>query len=203
MEQVKTASFYKRLKVQTMNLSEGHRLFVLYYIGIIVGTLIINLLDGECVDKIGIYGNYLTRDVNIIEHSIIDKGEFFTYCIRKYYVQVFVVLILNLSSKNKIINSIICFYKGFVMSVLICAATISYGSGGIILFVISIFPHYLLYVPMFIYTLYFGMNIKEYVRNKNYISGICKGCIVESVLVVGTSFLEVYINLPLLINMFT
>ena len=203
LEKVKTSNFIKRFKIQTMNLNEGHRLFALYFIGIITGTFLLNMFGENYVNKIGIYGKYLASDDNILEYVGLDKGDFFTYCIRKYYVQIIIILLLNLSSKNKIINSVICFYKGFTMSILICVATISYGSGGIVLFLISIFPHYFLYVPMFIYTIYFGINIRQYIKNNSYISGICKGCVIESLFVVGTAFFEVYLNLPLLINVFT
>lgn len=203
MEQAKASNYLKKIRIQAMNLSEGHRLFVLYFIGIIIGTFLINLFGGAYVDKIGIYGKYLANNDGGINSIDIDKGEFFSYCVKKYYVQVIAMLVLNCTSKQKIINGLICMYKGFGGSVLICASTISFGSGGIILYLISIFPHYLLYVPMFIYTLYFGMNLKQYFRNHNFISGIVKGCIVESILVVGTSFLEVYLNLPILVNVFS
>lgn len=201
MGQLKEESLLKRLRLQTMNLSEGHRLFILFFLGIIIGTLLINLFGRVYANNIGIYGNYLIDDENI--WSNIDKGAFFVYCSRKYFCQVIILVALNCTSKHKFINGIICLYKGFMISIIICTATISFGSGGIILFLLSVFPHYFIYVPMFVYTIYFGMNIRKYIKNHNYISGIFKGCLVESVFVVSTSFLEAYFNLPLIINVYT
>lgn len=202
MGNIKALSFFKKFKIQTMNFSEGHRLFALYLLGIIIGTLLMNIFGKYSASKIGIYGKYLTNDTNNIKYEVLNKGMFFIYCIKKYFIQIVIILMLNCTSKQKIINGTLCMYKGFVMSVLICSATIVYGSGGIILFLISVFPHYLIYVPMFIYSIYFGLNIKKYIKNKNYISGILKCCIIEGVMIIGTSFFEVYLNVPLIISMF-
>lgn len=203
MVQAKASDYFKKIRLQAVNLSEGHRLFVLFFIGIIIGTMLINVFGTGYVDKIGIYGRYLANGEVNFSGKYIDKGDFFTYCTRRYYVQVIVLLVLNCTSKKNLFNGLICLYKGFGVSILICASTISFGSGGILLFLISIFPHYLVYVPMFIYTLYYGMNFRRYLKNHNYISGIVKGFIIESLLVVSTSFLEVYVNLPLLIKVFS
>ena len=202
IEHIKASSFIKKVKMQAMNLNEGHRLFVLYFIGIFIGTLVINLLGDSYSDKIGIYGKYIASDENVLKYLGVDNSDFFLYCVRKYCAQILIIVILNCSSKRKYINSAICLYKGILLSVLICVATISYGAGGLLVFLISIFPHYLLYVPMFLYTMYLAININRYIRNKKCIKWLLKGCIIECILVTGTSFFEAYINLPILINVF-
>ena len=195
MLKTKIYNLFKKIKAQTMNISEGHRLFAFYCIGIAIGTFIMNIFGRTYADEIGIYGQYITTDIQYVNYEEFDKGAFFIFCIRKYTMQFLFILFLNFFINHKLINGLLCAYKGILSSILICSATIVYGAGGILIFCISIFPHYFLYVPMFVYSMYLTINIKKDVKNKKIINKIIKGCIIEAFLIVGTSFLEVYINL--------
>ena len=203
LEQIKVTNLKKRLRLQAINLKEGYRLLLLFFIGIIIGTLFINLFCRINIDKICVYGNYLIKDSAVLNKVSLDKGGFFAYCARKYIFQVIILIGLNCIFSSRLINGLLCIYKGCTISVLICIATVLLGGGGVLVFLISIFPHYLIYVPMFIFTLYFSMNFKDYIRNSNYICGIIKGCLIESMLIVMTAFFEAYMNLPLLIYVFS
>ena len=79
IEHIKASSFIKKVKMQAMNLNEGHRLFVLYFIGIFIGTLVINLLGDSYSDKIGIYGKYIASDENVLKYLGVDNSDFFLY----------------------------------------------------------------------------------------------------------------------------
>lgn len=187
-------------KKQTKNLNEGHRLFFLFLGGIIVGTLFVNILGANYARNISIYGNYLTDNTDNISIVAMKKNGFFFYCIKKYLFQVVVLVVINLTSKGRVFNSLICFYKGGVISVLVCAATISYGKGGILVFLISIFPHYIMYIPLFIYTINYGMYLKS--RRGVKKDFIIKSIGIECFFIFMTAFLEAYGNLPLINNMF-
>ena len=190
----------KRNKIQAMNIGDGHRLFVLFLIGIVAGTMLVNIFLNQYVDNICIYGEYLTDGFERVNLIALEKVEFFCFCFKKYLIQVLFIVIFNLSSKGKLFNGLVCLYKGGVIAVLICAATISYGSGGVLLFIASIFPHYFLYIPLYIYTFYLGMNLKNKFSDNKHIFTVLKSVGIEGVFIVGTAFLEAYVNLPIIIN---
>ena len=190
----------KKHKIQAMNIGDGHRLFVLFIMGIVVGTILINVFFSQYVDNICIYGQYLTGCFDRVYSIALEKSKFFVFCFKKYLVQVLFILILNLSSKGKLFNGLVCVYKGGIIAVLICAATITYGSGGVLLFIASIFPHYFLYIPLYIYTFYFGMNLKNIFKDSKYVVTILKAVGIEGIFIAGTAFLEAYVNLPIIIN---
>ena len=191
----------KGYKIQTLNIDEGHRLFVLFLLGIVAGTMIINLFGVSYADKICIYGEYLTDSFERLSIIAMEKGKFFAFCMKKYFIQVVIIVLLNLTSKGRIFNCLICLYKGCIISTLICAATISYGSGGLLLFMASVFPHYLIYIPLYIYTFYFVINLKNNVSTSKHILSLLKGAGVEGGLIVSTAFLEAYVNLPMIVNL--
>ena len=189
-----------RQKIQAMNIGEGHRLFVLFILGIVVGTILINVFFSQYVDNICIYGEYLTGGFDRVYSIALEKSKFFGFCFKKYLIQVLLILFLNLSSKGKLINGLVCVYKGGIIAVLICAATISYGSGGVLLFVASVFPHYFIYIPLYMYTFYLGMNIKNIIKDSKHVMAILKAVAIEGSFIAGTAFLEAYVNLPIIIN---
>lgn len=192
----------KGLKVQTMNVKESHRLFFFFLIGIIGGTLIFNFIGENLAGRIGIYSEYMVSEFNISSLTAFDKWDFFLYCTKEYIYQATMVIGLIAILKSKLINSILCVLKGCNIAFLVSSATISFGTGGLIIYIVTIFPHYFIYVPLFIFTLYFGSNIKVALNRKKYISGILKGIVIELGLIGGTAFLEAYVNLPLIINVF-
>ena len=192
----------KGLKIQTMNVNEGHRLFLFFMIGIVFGTAVMNLFSGLCAEEICVYSNYFIDGFSELDSSKIDKGNFFFYCFRKYLIQMLVIILINCTSKGLLFDCLICMYKGIVISLLVCAMTISYGSGGIVVYLMSVFPHYVLYVPLFIYSLYFGISNRRK-NNKGYAGNVIRRIIITVGLAFGTAFFEAFINYPLIINMFT
>ena len=193
----------KGLRIQTMKFKESHRLFFLFLIGIVGGTFLFNILGEELAGKIGIYSEYIISDFKISSIETLSKKDFFLFCMRKYSVQSFFIIFLIALIKGKGICGILCIIKGINISFLVGAATIAYGKGGLLIYIMSIFPHYFLYVPLFIFSIYFGSNVRQLIDNKRLVTGICKGCVVEFGLIFGTALLEAYGNLPIVISMFT
>ena len=194
---------FKGFKLQTMSVNEGHRLFLFFMLGIVLGTVVINLFSGLCAEEISVYGNYFVDSFSELDSSKIDKGDFFFYCFMKYLLQMLVIILVNCTSKGLLFDYLICLYKGIVISLLICTMTISFGSGGVVVYLMSVFPHYILYVPLFIFSLYFGISIRWNKNNKGFVGNVLKKTIITVGLVIGTAFFEVYINFPLIIKMFT
>lgn len=193
----------KGLRIQTMNFKESHRLFFMFLMGIIGGTLLFNMSGEALAGKIGIYSEYMINDFKISSIEKLNKKEFFLFCMTKYCYQSFFIIILIAILKGKSISRILCIIKGVNLSFLVGSATIAFGSGGLLIYIMSIFPHYFLYVPLFVFSIYFGNNIRELFNNRRSLNGICKGCIIQFGLIFGTAFFEAYGNLPIIISMFT
>lgn len=193
----------KGFRVQTMNFSESHRLFFLFIIGIVGGTFLFNMLGKDLAGKIGIYSEYMISDFNMTTIESIKPMDFFMFCIRKYCYQSFIIILLITLLKSKSISGILCIVKGINISFLVGSATISFGVGGILIYIMSIFPHYFFYVPLFIWSIYLANIIREIFNHKRSAKGILKACIIEFAFILGTSLFEAYGNLPIMISMFT
>lgn len=192
----------KTVNVQTMNMGMNHRLFFCFIVGILIGTVLLNFFAGAYADKMGIYSEYAMGDIGSLTTEGFSKWSFFTYCIRKYVIEIIIILIISCTSIWKVFDCIYCAYKGMAISILVSSATATYGAGGLLLYIMSIFPHYLVYVPLVIFTLYFGMKIKEKIKSDKLILLILKGIVIEGIIITMTSFLEAYVNYPFIREMF-
>lgn len=192
----------KTFDMQAMNIKRSHRLFLAFLAGIIAGTLMMNFLVGKYAGQIGIYSEYFIDGINNPDTMQFDKWSFSIFCIKKYALETAVLIALNCTNFGMIVNYAYCIYKGLAISILISSATLTYGTGGILLYVMSIFPHYFSYVPMIVFTLYFGIKIKENMKKERVAVSVLKGTAIEAALVVCTAFLEAYVNYPFVRSMF-
>lgn len=186
-----------KVDIQAMNLNMSHRLFLCFLGGIILGTLLLNLFMGAYASRLGVYSEYFRNGVDMYGDNV-NKSAFFTYCIKKYIGECLVIVFLNITPIGKIFNYIYCIYKGAVIAMLISSATLTYGAGGLLLYIISVFPHYLLYVPFFVAAMYVGIQVGEMTKEKKMGKFKIRAVVVLSGLAVGTSFLEAYANYPIL-----
>ena len=192
----------KTFDIQAMKIKRNHRLFIAFWGGIIAGTLMMNFLAGRYAGQIGIYSEYFIDGINSPDSMQFNKWSFNIFCIKKYALETVVLIALNCTNFGMIVNYAYCIYKGLAISILISSATLTYGTGGVLLYVMSIFPHYFSYVPMIVFTLYFGIKIKENIRNEGVAMSVLKGMAIEAALIVCTSFLEAYGNFPFVRSMF-
>ena len=193
----------KIFDIQAMNIKRNHRLFLVFFAGIIIGTLMMNFLAGKYAGQIGIYSEYFIDGINNPDAKNFDKWAFNLFCIKKYALEAVVLIALNCTGFGMFVNYGYCIYKGIAISILISSATLTYGTGGILLYLMSIFPHYFTYVPMVVFTLYFGIKIKENIKKKRVLVSVLKGLAIEAAFVVCTAFLEAYVNYPFVRSMFS
>lgn len=186
-----------KFNIQAMNLNVSHRLFLCFLGGIVIGTFLLNIFLGSYAGTLGVYSEYFVNGVNMYGDAV-DKSAFFVYCIKKYAGECIMVIFLNITPICTIFNQLYCMYKGIVMAMLISSATLTYGAGGLFLYIISVFPHYLLYVPFFVAMMYVGIQISEIIREKKMGKFRLRIVLVLMGLILGTAFLEAYANYPLL-----
>lgn len=186
-----------KVNLQAMNLNEGHRLFLFFLMGILLGTLLLNLFFRDYASKIGVYNEYFVNGVNMYATEV-NKTEFFIFCIKRYMGEFVIILLFNLTPIGMLFNRIYCIYRGVVIAMLISSATLTYGIGGIVIYILSIFPHYIMYVPFVIVSIYISTKVAEKIKEHKIRKIKLRVVIVIIALAIFTSLLEAYINYPIL-----
>lgn len=193
-----------------------YRFIVWFFLGIILGTFCMNIFCEYFYDKLGIYTTYFMENYGNI---VVDKKELFWYVVRDYGLEAFLIFLLSPTSVGSVFLNLFCGYKGVVIALLISSSVLKYGVGGVLIYILSIFPHYITYGIMLWIMLCFGNLINEKIKvfRKNRCMG---GGIWESikmffmevtegrkvllaiiwvlVLIVLTAFLEVYVNMGIM-----
>jgi len=199
---MKSKEKLKFTKLQMMNFNKYHRLFFTFLVGIVVGSFVFNLFFSGYAHKLGIYSEYYINNGDIYRETV-DKGSFFVYCIKKYIMEFIIVMLANITPFGMIFNYCYCAYMGCVVSVLISSATLTYGAGGLFIYIVSVFPHYILYIPYVVACIYVSLKTAEFIKEKNKTKLSLKALLVIILLAIGTAMLEVYVNYPILRAIFT
>lgn len=200
------------LTVDISNLIRKNLYIIIFILGLVMGTILINTLSKEYCSKLNITEEYY---INLIGDTIINKSDIFFNCIQKYFKEFFIILIFNCFYFGKLYNLLFTMYKGAGIGIVISVFVMKYGAGGVLVYLISIFPHYILYVPALIFVLMAGRNIRscvvenisqKYKYNADNINMYCIIKVVKRLVVymlIGflaamlISLLEAYINIPL------
>ncbi len=167
----------KKTRLRTVDLSnvkslyEHYRMLIWFFSGIILASFVINLFCTGFYDRLGIYSEYFTNRVKDIQ---IDNKGLFGYCIWQKIKEIALILLLSFTSFGKLFQNLYCAYKGAIISFLICASVLKYGIGGVLIYLISIFPHYITYVALIVLVLFMGVEINENMKSfrKNRYMGV-------------------------------
>ena len=184
----------KDIKLQTMNLKNEHRLFLYFLVGVILGTLMLNLYGRNGSNNISIYNEYLTDG---LVYSKVNKWSYSIYCFKSYICEFGILLLLNLTPFDKLFNRGYLIYKGLNVGIIISSTTLTYGCGGLLIYLLSIFPHYFIYVPFVIASLYVSMHLSKMIKERNNKKGY-KAVVLIIAMAFFTSMLEAYVNYPIL-----
>lgn len=190
---------FKDIKKQTINLKIKYRLFLCFLAGVFIGTFMFNLWGRNINNDISIYNKYLVDGLII---NRISKWDYCIYCLKKYLCEFGIILLLNLTPFDKLFNRIYLIFKGINIGMIISSTTLTYGCGGLLIYLLSIFPHYFIYIPFVIASLYVAMHMSKLIKEKSNKKGY-KAIIVIIVMALFTSLLEAYVNYPILSYLFT
>lgn len=200
----KPTSFGKQRYRYAGNRYEGGRLWLLFFAGIIAGTFFANLFFRDGYAEMGIYSEYFMDKFSLME---VKNKELFLYAFESRLKEILVVCLLSLTSFGALIPGAYLVYKGFCVGILVSIYVMQYGTGGIFLYLLSVFPHYLAYVPMAIMLVHVGFeihsDIKQFKSQKKYpdtkkMYAYGKVLIILLFLNVIASYLETFANLPLM-----
>ena len=180
----------KRASLHVINVGEfkqtyGKYYFLLwFYCGIIAGTFLINFFCENFYESLGVYSSFFL-DIN--KNISVPRASLFFYVIKKMAMEIGVLLVLINSKLKEISTRIFVCYKGVTVSLLVSAYVMKYGMSGIIIYLITIFPHFIPYIYMIIYILKMG-DKQNRLRN----------ILIVVILFFITAFVEAYINSGLL-----
>lgn len=211
-----------RGRIKTVNLNNVREIYVKYrfliwfFLGIILGTFCMNFFCDYFYDKLGIYSSYFMETYGNI---VVDKKSLFWYALRDYGLEILLIFILAPTSVGSVFLNVFCGYKGTVIAFLISSSVLKYGAGGVLIYALSIFPHYITYGIMIWLLLCFGNLINENMKlfRRNRCMG---GSIGESIKIFGreltegrklwrgiiwiaalwilTAFFEIYVNIGIM-----
>lgn len=189
-------------------------LLAVFIIGIVAGTLFINIFCGDEYDKFGIYSKYF---IEKFHESDVEKKELFLYSFWGRSKEIIFLLVLSFTSFGKIAAELFLAYKGLTVGILISVYVLQYGAGGLLLYGTSIFPHYIAYVLMIMMLVSFSKEIyhciqgyredtqvqlREAIRMilKAKLMPYLKCLFIIFILNVLASYLETFVNLGIMKN---
>lgn len=189
-----------------------YKYMILFFIGIIAGSLCMNIFCEYFYDKLGIYSTYFLENFKGIS---VDTSNLLAYTFKDLLKEVAITLLLSFMSFGGIYLKLYCTYKGITIGLLISASVLKYGFGGVLIYILSVFPHYITYGALIVVLIRSGEFIFEKMKNlrRNRMMGTGIG---ESIgvisrdiifkrdslimlavimgLIVMTAFLQVYVN---------
>lgn len=199
----------KKITKRKQGLSEHGKLMLLFLTGVILGTMIVNLFCKGEYDKFGIYSEYFIERFQAFE---VENKALFLYSFSGRMKEVCFLLLLSFTSLGIVAQKLYLLYKGMTIGILVSIYVLQYGTGGILLYMISIFPHYITYVLMILLMILFCEDITEtlkryqseglrktkdvvYMIVKTKLMTYLRCLLVLFVLNIITSYLETFINL--------
>lgn len=202
-------------RIMTISLSEyfKKRFFLAVFIlGLVAGTLIINTMSKVYYHKINVTQDYYMK---MISNVVVEKSDVLKNGIVEYYKEFVIILVLNCFFFGKAYNTIYLFFKGAGIGVVLSSYVMKYGIKGMMIYIMSIFPHYIIYVPAIVLTICAGISMRRVILDntdrtikydlKNvsltYITRLLRKFVMYLIILLIFAFLvsvvEAYINIPL------
>lgn len=126
----------------------------------------------------------------------LDKGLFFLYTLRIKCIFLLTIYLLSSTRFFEITKNAFLVYIGIGLGCYLTAAAVRFGILGILLILISIFPHYILYVPAFV--MLFMLCEEQHLQKRN-MNRYFHLAVIFIVVIIG-AVLESYVNSSLLIK---
>lgn len=152
----------------------------LFFLGLIVGTFVVNLLFRGTVELNQLW-NVDMLDLNGID--VLMKKEYFVYILMKRLKQFLILFILMEFIKKEFVMSGLSLGFGFTVSALISLETMRLGIQGVVLSFVYFFPHYIVYIgiiALFIFQIREETKKPMWMRLLIMIGFVLIGCFLES-----------------------
>lgn len=197
-------------KMRIAIFSSVKRMYLLYafFCGLIIGTLFLNLVTSNYYDEIGVFSKYFVDKFNAL---VINKSELFSYTFLSRLKEMALVFVFSFTVISAFYNSLYCLFLGFSTGIFISSLTVTSGIKGVWFYMLSIFPHYIIYVILILFVLSKSSQINQYIyhrntekimthtnNNKNMILNIVLIIFLIITICLIEALVEVYINIPIL-----
>lgn len=124
--------------------------------GIILGTLLLNLFYGNAGVENGLYSEYF---VYKFQNTMIKTKDLFYFSFCNHAKEILFLVLLSLTSFGIVTSELYLAYKGIGCAVLVSAYVLQYGIGGVLLYLLSVFPQVLPYTFFVILLAEFGKEL--------------------------------------------
>lgn len=206
---IKKVEFILKYKHYTHRLKPGTLIYILFLAGFIFGMIMPFIrLKQESGEEIFWLDNVLLY----LKYGEIQYGDLLFYVLKKRVLWMIVFILLGLSEKGKYILLGVVGVAGAFSGYYITEFVIAKGILGILLFITSIFPHYLCYGYSYVYYLIFSNQSSKKTNEINHMSQnkfrlrsiegkkIIKKITPIAVVIIGIA-LECYVN-PIFLKLF-
>lgn len=140
----------------------------LFLLGLVAGTVIINILNRGYYDKINITQEHYIKTISDV---IVNKRGMFVYLVSKYFKEFAIIIICNCFFFGKIYNIFYIFTKGVSISIVLSSYVLKYGVKGLLVFIVSIFPHYFVYILVIVLAICAGFSMRNNVLHNTNTAG--------------------------------
>lgn len=122
-----------------------------YVVGLFIGMLLMNFGKSIFLENAG----FLSEDTLYhMKYITVDRNALFCYLLLQRMGRVLIILILTTTYLGIVVCYASVLWYGVGTGTFLAAAVIRYGMKGILFVVVSMFPHYLLYIPAMAWLLY-------------------------------------------------
>ena len=177
----------------------------IFCVSLAVGILVMNIGKSILLENTGLFDEYTLYNM---KYMTVDSNALFSYIFRERIMKFLMIVVLSTTYLGLAVCVVTVAWYGMSAGVFLSALFIRYGIKGIFLAVVSLFPHYLLYVPAIVAllgwseTLYRGIYHRalELEEDKGYLAKTLGKLAVILMIAAGGCLLEAYVNPFLLLG---
>ncbi|TCT15023.1 stage II sporulation protein M [Natranaerovirga pectinivora] len=141
----------RAIKKLNIKINRNLTFLILFVVGVIIGSIFANYLDPSQKDELGILNNYFLdkyssitlNHIDLLRHIVLNRIRIVLYIwffgLTFFGIPTIVIALL---------------YFGISFGFMLSLGTIVYGSKGILLNLVFLFPHFLIYVPLVLYLIH-------------------------------------------------
>lgn len=123
----------------------GQRNFLACFgVGLLVGIIVINIGKSILLGETGLFDEYTLYHM---KYMTVDSNALFCYILRKRMGRMLILAVLSTTYLGLVACMGTALWYGVSAGAFLSSLALRYGLKGILLAVISLFPHYLLYIP--------------------------------------------------------
>ncbi len=196
----------RRMRLNFRGLKTGNNTFLtLFCAGLVAGILVINM--GKSI-LLGDGGMFDESTLYHLKYMTVDSNALFCYVFRKRLIRILGLAVLSTTYLGLVACMGASLWYGFSAGAFLTTLAIRYGIKGILLAVISMFPQYLIYVPVILALLFWCVELFRGIYVRGEYSAADRGFLVKKtgrllllilVLVIGC-LMEAYMNPYLLMG---